>query len=332
MRSAFSLSAAVFPVALLSTILCAQEPSGPVNLAVVATASASYISGDTSLTALNDGFVPRSSRDRRRGSFGNWNRTGTQWVEYNWSQPVSTKKMEVYWWDDRQGVHLPKACRLKYWDGGQFVEVSNPSGLGVAGDQFNATTFDEVTTAKLRLEMDSDGEFSTGVLEWRVLDSGKSPEFPPRVHAGVDRDVMLDGKTYLSGTVAFLKPNAGTKVTWSKESGPGKVTVANARTNVTTATFSEPGDYVLKLTAGHRADGGSAGRPGDHCGPGKDEGDDGGLDSQNPRGAGTRWLFANGLHTGRPQPLAVALESGATRQSRRLCGRLFHRVGDQSLY
>src|SRR5258707_13874713 len=109
MRSAFSLSAAVFPAALLTTILCAQEPSGPVNLAVVGTASASYISGDTSLTALNDGFVPRSSRDRRRGSFGNWNRTGTQWEEYDWSQPISPKKMEAYWWDERQWEQLPTA-------------------------------------------------------------------------------------------------------------------------------------------------------------------------------------------------------------------------------
>ena len=57
--------------------------------------------------------------------------------------------------------------------------------------------------------MDGDGNFSTGILEWRVLDSGKSPDFPPKVSAGVDRDVMLDGKTYLSGAVKFLKPDVG---------------------------------------------------------------------------------------------------------------------------
>ena len=36
----------------------------------------------------------------------------------------------------------------------QFVPVPNASGLGVAGDQFNTTTFDEVRTSKLRLEID----------------------------------------------------------------------------------------------------------------------------------------------------------------------------------
>ena len=224
----------------------------PVNLAAVATPSASNVSGDTSVNALNDGFTPRNSRDNRRGSYGNWPNTGTQWVQYEWSQPVSTKQVEVYWWDDRQGVRLPKACRVKFWDGKTFSEVNTlgaTNALGFAGNQFNVTTFAEVTTTKLRLEMDGSENFSTGILEWRVLDSGKSPEFPPRVYAGVDRDVMLGGKTYLSGDVKFFKPGSSSKLTWSKASGPGAVKFEDARTNVT-ATFSKPGDYVLKLAAG----------------------------------------------------------------------------------
>ena len=236
-----------FTLACLPPRLFAQEP---VNLAVAAVPSCSYVSGDTSLAALNDGFTPRNSRDNRRGSYGNWPRTGTQWVEYDWSQPISTKQIEVYWWDDHQGVRLPKACRLAFWDGNNFIEITNASGLGVEADKFNVTTFPEVTTMRLKLGIAGSGNFSTGILEWRVLDSGKSPEFPPRVYAGVDRDVVLDGKTYLHGTVKFLKPGSSAKVAWRKASGPGRVKFANAHTNVTTATFSQPGDYVLKLTAG----------------------------------------------------------------------------------
>jgi DUF1680 family protein len=234
----------------------AQEATAPaaaagVNLAVVATASSSFTSGDTTVAALNDNFTPRSSRDARHGAYGNWPRTGTQWVQYDWRQPISTRQVEVYWWDDRQGVRLPKACRLKFWDGSAFVSVANASGLGLAGDQFNSTAFDEVAASKLRLEMDSEGEFSTGLLEWKVYDSGKSPEFPPVVEAGVDRAVMLGGMTYLRGQVKSLKPDsASAKVAWSKASGPGNVKFQNALAAETSATFSEPGPYVLKLTAG----------------------------------------------------------------------------------
>jgi hypothetical protein len=235
--------------ACLAISVGAQNSSAPANLAAVAKASASGVSDDTSLAALNDGYAPRNSRDNRHGSYGNWPDTGTQWVEYDWSQPVSTKQIEVYWWDDHQGVRLPQACRLKFWNGKDFIEITNATGLGVAGDQFNVTTFPEITTTKLRLEMDGREKYSTGILEWRVQDSGRSPEFPPRVRAGVDRDVMLDGKTYLTGTVKFLKLDSSAKILWSRDSGPGDVTFADAHTNVTTATFSRPGDYVLKMTA-----------------------------------------------------------------------------------
>ena len=226
-----------------------QSASG-VCLTVVAEASSSYVSGDTSLTALNDGYQPTSSHDRRCGSYGNWPRRDTQWVQYDWSKPISTNKIDVYWWDDRRGVRLPKLCRLLYWNGQAFTPVNNPSGLGVEESKYNSTTFDEVRTSKLRLEIDSDGQYSTGILEWKVYDSGKSPDFPPRVAAGVDRVVILGGKTYLNGVIKTLDSKGTSSVTWSKISGPGKVAFENADEPVTTATFSKVGDYVLRLTAG----------------------------------------------------------------------------------
>lgn len=220
------------------------------NLALVAVPSASYTSGDTSVATLNDGNEPRDSLRRGPGSYGNWPRHGTQWVQYEWSQPISTKRVQVYWWDDQRGVRLPQRSRLLYWDGEGFVPVRNPSGLGVAGDQFNTTTFDEVTTSKLRLEMDGNGEYSTGLLEWRVFDSGNSPKFPPSVVAGVDRVVLVGGATHLSGQIKSLEPINSLRVRWSKESGPGRVRFADAESATTTARFSRPGQYKLKLTAG----------------------------------------------------------------------------------
>jgi DUF1680 family protein len=85
-------------------------------------------------------------------------------------------------------------------------------------------------------------------LQWKVYDSGNTPNFPPVVVAGIDRDVMVGGKTYLSGSVKDEGKPKPAVITWSKESGPGTVAFADARAPVTTATFSAPGEYVLKLT------------------------------------------------------------------------------------
>jgi hypothetical protein len=229
----------------------AQIPTlSGVNLALVATASTSFVSGHETITALNDGAMPANSNDKSHGAYGNWPRTGTQWVQYDWSQPISTSKMDVYWFDDHGGVRLPKACRLQYWDGSAFVQVPQADGLGLTENQFNSTTFPEITTSRLRLEFDSDGGASTGLLEWRVYDSGKSPNFPPIVRAGVDRVVMLGGLTYLSGKVKDDgKPRPSPTVRWGKSSGAGRVTFGNPEAMETTARFSALGDYVLNLTA-----------------------------------------------------------------------------------
>lgn len=159
-------------IALLGGVLSsALAANAPANMALVAAPSTSHHSGDTTVEALNDGNNPENSRERGPGSYGNWPRTGTEWVQYEWSQPIATKQVEVYWWIDGQGVGAPKSCRLLYWSGSEFVTVANAKGLGVARDQPNVTTFDEVRTSKLRLEIESDGRLSTGILEWRVLDS-----------------------------------------------------------------------------------------------------------------------------------------------------------------
>ncbi len=221
----------------------------PVNLAVVATPSSPYISGDTKLAALNDGLTPAASGDDSHGSYGNWPKVDTQWVQYDWSKPVRTDKIDVYWWADGQGVGTPASCRLLYWNGTEFIPVPNATGLGVAANQFNTTTFDPVQTDKLRLEIVSDGKKSTGILEWKVYSSGPVPSFPPVVDAGVDRVVVLGGQTYLTGKALWLEPGPGNRVQWTKEAGPGRVIFADAAASETTAAFPTPGEYVLKLIA-----------------------------------------------------------------------------------
>jgi len=226
----------------------AAEAATDVNLASVAEPSTSHVSRDTSLAALHDGHAPETSHVRGKGSYGNWPKIGTQWVQYDWTAPVRIRKIDVFWWDDRAGVRLPKACRLLYWDGERFVPVQNPSGLGVAKDQFNTTTFDEVRTTKLRLEIDAT-ERSTGILEWKVYNEGELPNFPPSVAAGVDRIVIQGRETPFAGQLLRAISTDTTKVEWSKTSGPGGVVFSDDAALATTATFSAVGDYVLKLTA-----------------------------------------------------------------------------------
>jgi DUF1680 family protein len=254
MRTIRLIIAAVFTVSLYFLTPMAKSQTtapAPGNLAIVATASTSFVSQDQTLAALNSGYDPRNSRDASHRAYGNWPRLGTQWVEYSWTQPISTNKIDVYWFADGRGIKLPGQCRLKYWNGTDFVVVPGTQGLGVRGSRYNTTTFPEITTTKLRLEFDSAAkglDFSTGILQWKVYDSGNSPDFPPLVSAGPDRVVIQTGKTYLAASVKTIKSIAPA-LAWSKTSGPGDVTFDDSSSAVTTAAFSQPGDYILAMTA-----------------------------------------------------------------------------------
>jgi len=250
-----SASAAVLASMPHRSIWAAEDQGVTVNLAKVATASSLYVSGDTKLSALNDGITPNASNDDRSGSFGTWPKLDTQWVQYEWSEPVTTNKVDVYWWIDGAGVGAPASYRILHWNGSDFVPVANPQGLGIAANTFNSTTFDAVQTSKLRIELTSDGKLSPGILEWKVFSSGPVPLFPPTVNAGIDRVVVFTGRTYLSGKADWLTAAENNRVRWTKASGPGQVSFADPSARETTATFSAPGEYVLRLTAiGDRED------------------------------------------------------------------------------
>jgi hypothetical protein len=230
------------------------ETAAPANLAIAATPSASCVSGHESLAAINDGKTPRSSFDYAPGTYSNWPGKGTQWLQYDWPRPVSVAGVEVYYFDDRRGVRLPAAARLLVWNEATstFLPLTNSFALGVEGDKFNRLDFPSpLNVSRLRLELDGRDEFSTGVLEWRVLDSGASPLFPPRVAAGPDRVLVGGGTTYLDATVLTTgQPGSAAATRWEKHSGPGAVNFADASATSTSATFSAPGDYELGFTAG----------------------------------------------------------------------------------
>jgi len=147
-------------------------PAGGTNVALGATPSTSYVSPWETLAAINDGFTPANSQDHSHGAYGNWPQTGVQQVQYNFSQSFTIDRVAVYWWDDNQGIDLPSASSVQYWNGSQFVNVTNAVGNGTAPNQFNVTTFNPVTTTAIRLLITSNGSLSTGILEFQVFTAG----------------------------------------------------------------------------------------------------------------------------------------------------------------
>lgn len=138
------------------------------NVALKGAASTSYCSSWESINALNDGYIPTDSNDRAHAVYGNWPKTGTQWVQYTFDRNYTLSKCDIYWFKDNQGIDVPSSYDIEYWDGESWKKVPNAYGLGTNINTFNTTTFTPVNTNAIRININSNGEYSTGILEWRV--------------------------------------------------------------------------------------------------------------------------------------------------------------------
>jgi hypothetical protein len=133
--------------------LTIQGVSGRVNLAPRATPECTNTSPWESCAAItlpSDGSTPPQ--------YGTWPTNGDQWVQLTWEQPVRVDSADMWFFQDvppgaSGGVQAPASWNIQYWDGSAWVDVTNPTGFGTALNQFNAASFDPVSTTALRANL-----------------------------------------------------------------------------------------------------------------------------------------------------------------------------------
>jgi RHS repeat-associated protein len=132
-----------------------------------------------------------------------------------------------------------------------WTEVSGPGTVVFGAPDAPATTatFSEAGTYVLRLTASDSALTRSDDVAVNVRPSPVN--LPPNVNAGADQTITLPAKASLAALATDDRQPAGAALTvaWSKVSGPGNVTFANAAAATTTATFSTAGVYVLRLTA-----------------------------------------------------------------------------------
>ncbi|HPD13547.1 MAG TPA: glycoside hydrolase family 127 protein [Planctomycetota bacterium] len=163
------LRIAVFPT--VSDKPDAHRWAEPPQPAYVATAS--HCNHSDTTDALCDGQLPKASNDQSIPRFTWWDHKGTaEWVAYKFPKPRTLTWSDVYWFDDtgRGQCRIPASWKLLYRDGNDWREVklAADAKYGAAKDAFNKVTFEPVTAAELRLEVQLQPDSSGGILEWRV--------------------------------------------------------------------------------------------------------------------------------------------------------------------
>lgn len=117
------------------------------------------------------------------------------------------------------------------------------------------TTADLVTSGSVTA-LPSSQTISISMAPYSLYSVVMSLETPtntaPSVNAGPDQSIAFNATATLDGTVSddgFPNPPASLTYLWEQTSGPGTTTFGNNAAVDTTATFSAPGLYILRLTA-----------------------------------------------------------------------------------
>lgn len=135
------------------------------------------------------------------------------------------------------------------------VGMKNPAAITLAPASNDPARTDLYVTTR---GVDNDGQptENDGVMyELSAPDLGpvnQGGNTAPQVSAGTDATVTLPATAALDGTVTddgLPNPPGATTATWTKASGPGAVTFGDSHAVDTTASFSLPGTYVLRLSA-----------------------------------------------------------------------------------
>lgn len=169
----------------------AEEPA---NVAPLATPSASYTASWNRVAAVNDGegVSTGGSHEDTWATWGEDPRPASQWLEYSWEAPVQIDRSVVRFWSDGteangDNVRVPTSWTVQYWnpDTEAFADLPTPSGFPTDRLGLNETTFEPVTTTRLRATFQAlaggpDETYSAvGVSEWEVWGTGGVVEPDP---------------------------------------------------------------------------------------------------------------------------------------------------------
>ncbi|MGZ5568024.1 MAG: PKD domain-containing protein, partial [Limisphaerales bacterium] len=136
---------------------------------------------------------------------------------------------------------LPNGSTLTY----SWNQVSGPGGVSFSDATASQTTASFTASGTYVVLFSASDSLLAASTQVTVIVNGA-----PTVNAGANQIITLPQAATLVGTVSDDGlPNGNVSVNWNEVSGPGVVTFGSANAAMTTATFSDSGVYLLRLTA-----------------------------------------------------------------------------------
>ncbi len=150
--------------------LSATRPAMPPTIASESKVNASH--NVKSISAINDGLLPKDENDRTLPYYHWWPKEGTtEWISYDFATEKTVSRSTVYWFDDAPwgGCRVPQSWKVFYKNkNGEWLPVENENAYGVEKGLGNEVIFKPVTTKAIKLEVKLAEKNAAGIFEWEV--------------------------------------------------------------------------------------------------------------------------------------------------------------------
>jgi DUF1680 family protein len=154
----------------LPTDLSATRPVMPPTVASESKINASHKT--KTITAINDGLLPKDENDRTLPYYHWWPKEGTtEWISYDFVSEKTVSSTTIYWFDDKPwgGCKVPENWKMYYKDSNnEWKPVENISTYGVEKGIGNEVKFKPVATKSIKLEVKLAEKNAAGIFEWIV--------------------------------------------------------------------------------------------------------------------------------------------------------------------
>lgn len=140
----------------------------PLQADTIAFKSKITTSGGLSARPLADQLEPRSSNDHSMPYFHWWPNLGTaEWVQFDFEKKEEISAVKVYWFDDTGigSCRVPESWKIFYMQNREWRPVENPNAFGIETDLYNITRFDLIETSAIKIEIQMQQGFSSGLQE-----------------------------------------------------------------------------------------------------------------------------------------------------------------------
>ncbi len=135
--------------------------------------TASHCGPDDTLDELNNPREPANSQDQSLRRMTWWPQRGaSEWLTLKLLHVKRLNRVRVYWYDDtgRGQCRVPASWMMQYKDedGWKPVRLAAGSQYGLKRDGYNEVEYESVITQELRIKVELQPGFSSGVLRWKV--------------------------------------------------------------------------------------------------------------------------------------------------------------------